>query len=183
MKLHTELAGRDLRFDGVSIVESKDVSALLIQGVSPSKIRLKHFDAEIEQFNLLVAEADRIRLNEVEPIKIDMVWSIPTEYQNLNLEEVISEAFIDRLPKLSYTQAQTEAAFARIQAELLEIQRRGLQQFTSTIIYVLSVFREKGIVWGVGRGSSCASYALFVLGLHAVDSIKYDVPMEEFFHD
>jgi DNA polymerase III alpha subunit len=40
--------------------------------------------------------------------------------------------------------------------------------------------REKNIVWGVGRGSSVASYVLYLLGVHKIDSIYYDLDVEEF---
>jgi DNA polymerase III alpha subunit len=40
--------------------------------------------------------------------------------------------------------------------------------------------RANNIVWGVGRGSSVASYVLFLIGIHKVDSLYYDLPIEEF---
>jgi DNA polymerase III alpha subunit len=33
----------------------------------------------------------------------------------------------------------------------------------------------------VGRGSSVASYVLFLIGVHKIDPIKYELPIEEFF--
>jgi DNA polymerase III alpha subunit len=40
--------------------------------------------------------------------------------------------------------------------------------------------REHGVVWGVGRGSSVASYVLFLIGIHKIDSLYYDLPIDEF---
>jgi DNA polymerase III alpha subunit len=40
--------------------------------------------------------------------------------------------------------------------------------------------RENNVVWGVGRGSSVASYVLYLLGVHKIDSIKYNLDIEEF---
>jgi DNA polymerase III alpha subunit len=40
--------------------------------------------------------------------------------------------------------------------------------------------RSNNIVWGVGRGSSVASYVLYLLGVHKVDSIKYGLDIREF---
>jgi len=48
------------------------------------------------------------------------------------------------------------------------------------LIYVLDVMREKKVIWGVGRGSSCSSYLLYLLGLHEVDPVKYDVEFTDF---
>ncbi len=50
-----------------------------------------------------------------------------------------------------------------------------------TMKYIVDTLRENNIVWGVGRGSSVASYVLFLLGVHKIDSVKYDLPIEEFF--
>lgn len=41
-------------------------------------------------------------------------------------------------------------------------------------------FKEDNIVWGVGRGSSCASYVLFLLEVHDINPIKYDISFTEF---
>jgi DNA polymerase III alpha subunit len=49
------------------------------------------------------------------------------------------------------------------------------------MVYIIDTLRKNNIVWGVGRGSSVASYVLFLLGVHRVDSVKYDIPLNEFF--
>jgi len=35
-------------------------------------------------------------------------------------------------------------------------------------------------MWGVGRGSSVSSYILYLIGVHKIDSIKYDLDYKEF---
>ena len=40
--------------------------------------------------------------------------------------------------------------------------------------------RENQLIWGVGRGSSTASYVLYLLGVHRIDSMYYDLDPEEF---
>jgi DNA polymerase III alpha subunit len=47
--------------------------------------------------------------------------------------------------------------------------------------YIVDTLRANNVVWGVGRGSSVASYVLHLIGVHKVDSIKYNIPIEEFF--
>ena len=46
--------------------------------------------------------------------------------------------------------------------------------------YLVDTMREHNIVWGVGRGSSVASYCLYLLGVHKIDSIKYELDIREF---
>lgn len=44
--------------------------------------------------------------------------------------------------------------------------------------FIDTLYRD-GVVWG-GRGSSCASYALFLIGVHPVNPIKYEINFKEF---
>jgi DNA polymerase-3 subunit alpha len=46
--------------------------------------------------------------------------------------------------------------------------------------YLMAVCKEKDIVTGVGRGSSVSSLTLYLLGVHAVDPVKYKLNYEEF---
>lgn len=182
-KLETELNDRILRFDGVSIVAPSIVSKVLSSGIPISKLRVTEDTAEVRLFNGQVPEADQLKVATVEPINIDMAWQLPKEYANMDLAGEIARRFINRLPELAYTEDQDLQAAHRVMAETDEICKRGMVEFTKTVIYVIDEFKKQGVVWGVGRGSSCASYVLFILGLHVVDCIKLDVPMSEFFHD
>jgi hypothetical protein len=47
--------------------------------------------------------------------------------------------------------------------------------------YIVDTLRANNVVWGVGRGSSVASYVLFIIGVHKIDSVKYKLPINEFF--
>ena len=184
-KLSTDLDERTLRFDGVSILSPELVARALVRVVPPSMIRVREATPEIESFNAQVTEAEHIRLEAPEPVALDMSWRLPDEYKNLNLDEHIARAFGDRHPEFvkKYTSEQYDQAILRIADELEQIERRGMKEFMRTIIFVLDTFRRTGVIWGVGRGSSCACYILFVLGLHSVDCIQHEIPLEEFFHD
>jgi DNA polymerase III alpha subunit len=46
--------------------------------------------------------------------------------------------------------------------------------------YTVDTLKTNSIVWGVGRGSSVASYVLFLLGVHKIDSVKYNLDWREF---
>jgi DNA polymerase III alpha subunit len=47
--------------------------------------------------------------------------------------------------------------------------------------YIVDTLRANNLVWGVGRGSSVSSYCLYLIGIHKIDSIKYNLPISEFF--
>jgi len=52
--------------------------------------------------------------------------------------------------------------------------------FLCSLLRVIDKFNETGVVWGVGRGSSCASYILYLMRVHDVNSIKFNIPFREF---
>lgn len=183
--LSTRLDGRELRFDGISIVQPDRVAEALLRGVHPSKLMVTEVTDEIQLFNDNVDASETLHQVKELPLNLSYRWQLPERYLNLDLHEAVGQAYEAQVEKLltTYTPQQHDAALDRLAAELDEIERRGMVEFVKTIIYILDVFREREVVWGVGRGSSCASYVLFIIGLHSVDPIRYNVPMNEFFHD
>ena len=59
-------------------------------------------------------------------------------------------------------------------------QERNLFDLLRYLKYLVDVMRENKIIWGVGRGSSVASYVLYLLGVHRIDSMFYDLDPAEF---
>lgn len=95
-------------------------------------------------------------------------WMIPQKYKNMDIENFL----IDQCPKENLNRL----------AEELELYRKNnMIPVLKTMKYLVDTLRENNIVWGVGRGSSVSSYILFLLGVHKIDSVKYDLPIEEFF--
>jgi len=66
-------------------------------------------------------------------------------------------------------------------AELQEFQDRGMMPLLNFLLYMVDTMRENNIVWGVGRGSSVASYVLYLIGVHRINSMKYNLDYKEFF--
>ena len=64
--------------------------------------------------------------------------------------------------------------------ELTMFEERGLFPVIQILIYIIETMRKHKLVWGVGRGSSVASYVLYLLGVHKVDSLKYNLDIKEF---
>jgi len=68
----------------------------------------------------------------------------------------------------------------RVVEELVLYRERKMEPMLRFMIYLVRVMRENNIVWGVGRGSSVSSYLLFLIGLHSVDAVKYNLDIREF---
>jgi DNA polymerase III alpha subunit len=95
-------------------------------------------------------------------------WFIPKEYQNMDIEEFL----VNQCPKENYE---------RLLQEIQLFQQHDMIPVLKTMKYIVDTLRQHNVVWGVGRGSSVASYVLYLIGVHKVDSIKYKLPIEEFF--
>jgi DNA polymerase III alpha subunit len=72
------------------------------------------------------------------------------------------------------------ATSRRVDMELAEYKARNLYPVLRVLIYIIDTMRKNNIVWGIGRGSSIASYVLYLLSVHKVDSIKYNLDIKEF---
>ena len=95
-------------------------------------------------------------------------WHMPAEYKTLDIA-----AHILRL-------CTSEAELQRCGEELLMYQERELFDLLRYLKYLVDVMTTNQIIWGVGRGSSVASYVLYKLGVHRVDSLYYNLDAHEF---
>jgi DNA polymerase III alpha subunit len=95
-------------------------------------------------------------------------WHMPTEYKNLDIAEHILSL------------CTTEAELQRCGAELLLYQERDLFDLLRYLKYLVDVMIENQVIWGVGRGSSVASFVLYKLGVHRIDSLYYNLDVGEF---
>jgi len=95
-------------------------------------------------------------------------WFMPENYKKLDIAKWV----LDR--------CKTDEELQRVGKELLMYQERNLLDMLRFMKYFVDTMREAGIVWGVGRGSSTASYVLFIIGVHRINSIYYGLEIEEF---
>ena len=59
-------------------------------------------------------------------------------------------------------------------------QERNLFNLLKYLKYLVDTMQSNKVIWGVGRGSSVASYVLYLLGVHKIDSMYYDLDPGEF---
>jgi DNA polymerase III alpha subunit len=95
-------------------------------------------------------------------------WHMPDEYKDLDIAKWLIE------------QCKTQPELQRVGEELLLFQERDLFDLLKYLKYLVDTMRQHQVIWGVGRGSSVASYVLYLIGIHKVDSMYYDLPITEF---
>ncbi len=122
-----------------------------------SNLDLQYIDPEI--YNISVEDFDK---------EYQKNWFIPEEYKQLNIAQWV------------LNQCQTDEEIQRAGEELIEFQQRNMMPLLQWLKYLVDTCRSNNVVWGVGRGSSVSSYVLFLLGVHKIDPIKYNLDWREF---
>jgi DNA polymerase III alpha subunit len=168
------LNDRILWYDGTNQVIPELVPDLLMQGIPPNQIFVTEENEDIKQFNLLCDE--QILSNKQDNNFPEREWQIPEEYLNLDIDTYIDQLLKVQFPDNMFYQE-------RINSEMEQIHSRKLESLIKTLIYIVDTFKKSNQVFGVGRGSSCASLVLFLIGIHKVDPVKYNISMYEFFHN
>lgn len=95
-------------------------------------------------------------------------WFMPEEYKNFDIAKYVLELCV------------SDEELQRVGQELLLFQERGMFPLLCYCKYLVDTMRKHNIVWGVGRGSSVSSYVLFLIGVHKINSIYYDLSIDEF---
>ena len=96
-------------------------------------------------------------------------WNMPQEYKELDIYNYL----LDLCPQILKYQT-------RVCEELAEFEKRGMYPVLKFLKYLVDTCDKNNVVLGVGRGSSVASYCLYLLGVHRIDSIKYELDIKEF---
>lgn len=73
----------------------------------------------------------------------------------------------------------SESMNKRIEEEIEFFSRTKNIFFVFYCMDLIEKFKERGIVWGVGRGSSCASLVFYLLEITDVNPLKYGIKFHE----
>ena len=95
-------------------------------------------------------------------------WLMPDQYKNLDIAEYVLGL------------CESEAALQRVGEELLLYQARDLFDLLRYLKFLTDIMQENNLIWGVGRGSSVAIYVLYLLNVHLIDSLHYNLDIAEF---
>jgi DNA polymerase III alpha subunit len=113
----------------------------------------------LRQVNVPIAEFDQQQ---------QAVWYMPEEYKQMDITKWVLD------------QCESQAELQRCGEELLMYADRNLIELLKYLKYFVDTMRANKVVWGLGRGSSVASYVLYLIGVHKIDSMYYDLDIHEF---
>ena len=157
---------------GELVYSKQDIMSLIMQGHSINNIIV---DGTVTVDNSLL-DNPLIPLTEMyDTVSVEQFdwmnrqeWMMPNEYKQLDIAEYLLGL------------CKTDSELQRVGQELLLYNEKNLFDLLRYLKYLVDVMKDNDIIWGVGRGSSVASYVLYLLGVHKIDSMYYDLDPGEF---
>lgn len=176
----TILRDRTLWFDGDSSYPADAISKVLMSSSTPF---VDQFNADIRQYNSLVGTDKQIRVK-IENRPFNFEWNIPDEYKTLDVRSYVIEKLQHEIASNGWIDGDGEISkrAVRVANELKLYEKHGLNDVLRVLIFVINTLTNQGVVWGVGRGSSVSSYVLYLMQVHDVDSVKYELNITDFLH-
>lgn len=165
---------------GEIVLEEDDICDLIMQGRDLDSLRRATVSREIDIVRLTqVLEDPTVLLTWTFPHGSDIAvpdyhsaaqknWHMPEQYREMDIAAHVLEL------------CQSQAELQRCGEELLLYQERDLFDLLRYLRYLVDVMQENRVIWGVGRGSSVASFVLYKLGVHRIDSLYYNLDIREF---
>lgn len=163
---------------GQAILSSDQLRELLLQGKNISHLNVI-FDEEIELFikhqsellnetiTFLDAPEEELTFDEFHE-KCAEEWIFPKIYQQIDVKKWLLD------------KCKTEQEIDRVHEEYKLYEERDLVMLLRLFIFLVEYMRKNNFIWGVGRGSSVASYILYLIGVHRVNSLKYQLDIKDY---
>jgi len=163
---------------GQIIYSADDLCNLIMQGHNLAEFKNLSVDATVDLETAAAILEDVpsfIRYDELANDSVEEFdhrcqnnWHMPDQYKQLDIAEHVLAL------------CKSDAELQRCGQELMLFQERDLFNLLRYLVYLVDTMRENKLIWGVGRGSSVASYVLYKLGVHRIDSLHYDLDPAEF---
>lgn len=171
-----------MKFDdyGQAVVSCDDLFQQLYR--DPDTVLAQYAVTDPDQYNASLDQLhiNAARLGQYQPSSLPIdefdhqrqsTWFMPESYKNMDIAAWV------------IGQCQTPSELDRVADELVRFQERNLFTLLCYLKYLVDTMRDNKVLWGVGRGSSVASYVLYLIGVHRINSIKYDLDIREFLKD
>ena len=163
---------------GIPRFTNRDLVDMMYEGhIEKCHLVLCDPSEDVDKFNEHADQNGQPKLKKYTPVdlnidKFDEIcqsdWFMPDNYKRLDVEKYVKD------------KCTTSEEIGRIEQELVEYESRNMYDLLRYMIYLVDFMRANNIVWGVGRGSSVASYVLYLIGIHKVNSIQYGLDYREF---
>lgn len=175
---------------GIPRFSNRDLIDMIYTGqVDQCHVVLCDPSDDVDKFNYYAKENGLPELTKYIPLDVDQKtfdgvcqgeWFMPEKYKTLDINTHILTRLMEHLQNDDVDEVTKSNEWNRAFEEIQEFERRDMKNLLRYMIYLVDFMRENKIVWGVGRGSSVASYVLYLIGIHRVNSIQFDLDWREF---
>jgi DNA polymerase III alpha subunit len=163
---------------GIPRFTNKDLVDMIYSGhIDKCHVVLCDESDDVDKFNSAMEEQGLPKLQKYIPLDVDQKtfdsvcqseWFMPEKYKNMDIAEYLQ------------SKCTTQEELTRYFEEYAEFNKRGMLPLLRYMVYLVDFMRDNNIVWGVGRGSSVASYVLYLIGVHRINSIQFGLDWREF---
>lgn len=160
-----------LTSDGTPVFKSCDLITQVYNGFDLRKVDfLADLSSEdIQKYNQYASDFDFPHLLGEMDKSGEEIWFMPDEYRNMDIYDWLIKHCHD------------EASYRRrLNDECIYFIEHGWDMVLKWLKYFIDTCKERDIITGVGRGSSVSSYALYVIGVHQIDPVLYDIDYRDF---
>ena len=141
-----------------------DISKLFLQDVSKYTESLKQLGLDLP---VLKSVPKREKTLDFDKANCDK-WHMPEKYYQINVLQWLLDKCHNDEEKM------------RVQMEYDLFEKKDFIRVLQFLIYFVDTLRANDMVWGVGRGSSVASFCLFLIGVHKINPMLYNLDITEF---
>ena len=142
-----------------------DISKLYLETVDQYQQSLDLLGIDLPRIN--PEPKNHIKITEFDKANIDY-WYMPVHYETIDVKQWLLERCND----------DTERQ--RVEDEMKLFEYKGFIKVLQFLIYFVDTLRANNVVWGVGRGSSVSSFCLFLIGVHKINPLIYNLDYREF---
>jgi DNA polymerase III alpha subunit len=142
-----------------------DISRLQIETAEQYLTALKELGIDLPTVSLPVERKGGLREFDQRNIQD---WHMPQEYHEMDIRNYLLE-------KCGSDEERT-----RVEEEYKLFAEKGFTKVLQFLVYFIDTLRQHNIVWGVGRGSSVSSFCLFLIGVHKINPLLYNLDYREF---
>ena len=170
--MKNEISNRKINSDGSVIFNYNGIFQHLFNDLNSIEKYIVDDCEDVQEYNKWAKIYNypilKTQIPEIDHTARQDTWFMPDEFKNIDIENHILNL------------CKTQKEIDRVNAELIEFKKRNLYNLLRYLIYLVSIMKENNVVWGIGRGSSVASYCLYLIEVHKVDALKYSLDIKEF---
>lgn len=156
---------RILLRDGRSVVSPWTYGKMLLKGEDTTALYALESD-DSEKFDIVYGGNISSDVEEICPVPED------ESHTEEDIDAVIS--IITSSPRYE------ESMMDRVEKEIEFFDRTNNILFLLKCVDLVDKMKKNNVVWGVGRGSSCASIIMYIIEVNDINPLLFDIPFSEF---